>query len=105
MKDQETMPPRATIPHPPEPPVDLPPIGVQDLSSEELLLAVPRQVHEGISCPAVGGIPLTAKLGQGGMGAVYCGFHPRLGTLVAVKILRFATTSSRAVAIERFFRE
>src|SRR5690606_16979197 len=61
----------------------------QDLSDDKLLLSAPRVSIEQKSVPALGGIPLLAKLGQGGMGAVYFGIHPRLHLDVAVKVLPF----------------
>src|SRR5438477_10059709 len=40
----------------------------QDLSTDKLLLAAPRLAVGGRAFPSLGGIPLIAKLGQGGMG-------------------------------------
>jgi serine/threonine protein kinase len=52
----------------------------------------------------VGPYQLTAKLGQGGMGAVYRGVHDKLKRVVAVKLLR-ASRMKDPAAIARFERE
>jgi len=77
----------------------------QDLSSDKLLLAAPRIAHAGGAIPTLGGTPLLAKLGQGGMGAVYFGFHPRLHKEVAVKVLPFHLAEQQPELIDRFYRE
>ena len=78
---------------------------VQDLLAENLLLGAPRIEFEGKKCPALGGIPLLRKLGQGGMGAVYYGVHPRLNIEVAVKVLPYHLVEKDPLLVERFFRE
>ena len=78
---------------------------VQDLLAENLLLGAPRMEFEGKQCPALGGIPLLRKLGQGGMGAVYYGVHPRLNIEVAVKVLPYHLVEKDPLLVERFFRE
>ncbi|MCW8129940.1 MAG: protein kinase [Planctomycetota bacterium] len=85
----------------------LPPVSqpVQDLSQDKLLLSANRVTVDGKPTPALGGIPLLTKLGQGGMGAVYYGIHPRLKLEVAVKVLPFHLAGSQPALIERFFRE
>ncbi|MHC4451045.1 MAG: serine/threonine-protein kinase [Planctomycetota bacterium] len=60
---------------------------------------------EGEDRPAIGGIPLLAKLGRGGMGYVYCGLHPELGFEVAVKVLPRSMEEEHQSAVERFLRE
>src|SRR5205823_4676117 len=70
-----------------------------------LLANAPRIDTNGKATPALGGIPLLAKLGQGGMGAVYYGIHPRLQVAVAVKVLPFHLAQSQPDMIQRFFRE
>ncbi len=77
----------------------------QDLSGDKLILSALRIPFNGMSVPSLGGIPLLSKLGQGGMGAVYFGFHPRLNQEVAVKVLPFEMAEKHPAAIERFFRE
>ncbi|MCY3017936.1 MAG: serine/threonine-protein kinase, partial [Planctomycetota bacterium] len=77
----------------------------QDLSSDKLLLAAPRVAHADGDIPTLGGTPLLAKLGQGGMGAVYFGFHPRLHKEVAVKVLPFHLAEQQPELIDRFYRE
>ena len=59
----------------------------------------------GHMCPSLNGIPLLYKLGQGGMGAVYYGVHPRLRSEVAVKVLPFHLAAQDPGMIQRFFRE
>jgi serine/threonine protein kinase len=78
---------------------------VEDLSGEQLLRVAPRMNVRERMVPALGGIPLLAKLGQGGMGAVYYGVHPRLHLEVAVKVLASHLSFQNPSAVERFFRE
>lgn len=77
----------------------------QDLSSERLLRDAERIESHGKLCPALNGIPILAKLGQGGMGAVYYGIHPRLRAEVAIKVLPFHLVEQDPGMIQRFFRE
>ncbi|MBE7465783.1 MAG: serine/threonine protein kinase [Planctomycetes bacterium] len=77
----------------------------QDLSADKLLATAPRLSVADKPVPALGGIPLLAKLGQGGMGAVYYGRHPRLNVEVAVKVLPFNLADQNPGLIERFYRE
>ncbi len=80
-------------------------VPMQDLSSEQLLRDAPRLESCGQMCPSLNGIPLLYKLGQGGMGAVYYGIHPRLRSEVAVKVLPFHLAQQDPGMIQRFFRE
>ena len=80
-------------------------IPIQDLSGEQLLRDAPRLEASGQICPSLNGIPLLYKLGQGGMGAVYYGVHPRLQSEVAVKVLPFHLAEQDPGMIQRFFRE
>jgi len=82
-----------------------PGLNLQDLSAERLLLSAPRTDSHGRQCPTLNGIPLLAKIGQGGMGAVYYGIHPRLRSEVAVKVLPFQLAEQDPGTIRRFFRE
>ena len=78
----------------------------QDLSAEKILAHAPRtQLPDGASVPVLAGIPILAKLGQGGMGAVYYGLHPRLEVEVAVKVLPLQTAATQPDSVQRFFRE
>ena len=77
----------------------------QDLLGDGLLATAPRVNYGGADVPALGGIPILAKLGQGGMGAVYFGVHPRLRMEVAVKVLPFQMASQQPALVQRFFRE
>jgi eukaryotic-like serine/threonine-protein kinase len=52
----------------------------------------------------LGSYKVTAKLGQGGMGAVYLAEHPLLGRKAAVKVL-LPELSSHTDSVERFFHE
>jgi len=83
-------------------PAELP---FENLLKDKLLLAAPRLGIPGRACPALGGIVLVKKIGQGGMGAVYLGFHPRLQTQVAIKVLPFLIAERRPEMIARFERE
>jgi len=85
-------------------PEDLP-VAVADLTQDKLILAAGRMTVGGKPVPALAGIPLLAKLGQGGMGAVYLGIHPRLRKIVAMKILPFTLAEQDPGMIERFYRE
>ncbi|MBX3127905.1 MAG: protein kinase [Polyangiaceae bacterium] len=52
----------------------------------------------------IGSYQLTGVLGQGGMGTVYLGVHPNIGSRVAVKVLSHAAAENRDL-VERFFSE
>jgi serine/threonine protein kinase len=76
-----------------------------DLSDDDFILKAPRIEVEGRRVPALGGIPLFCRLGQGGMGAVYYGVHPGFAREVAVKVLPFHLANTNSESIFRFFRE
>lgn len=78
---------------------------IVDLRDDPILAALPRGTHENREVPILGGIPLLAKLGQGGMGAVYYGIKPLLRTEVAVKILPSHMADSEENFVDRFLRE
>ena len=78
---------------------------IVDLLGEKLLQQAPRIEFHGQMCPALNGIPMLRKLGQGGMGAVYYGIHPRLRSEVAIKVLPFHLAEQDPGMIQRFFRE
>jgi len=78
---------------------------VEDISTDKALKSVPRVAYQGKEYPALAGIPLLRKLGQGGMGAVYYGIHPRLGNEVAVKILPVHLVETNPTLVDRFLRE
>ena len=82
-----------------------PAIEAEDLSRDPLLMSVARISLNGVDRPILGGIQLVAKLGQGGMGAVYYGINPRLETEVAIKILPLAQAQDQKALVERFIRE
>lgn len=77
----------------------------QNLLEDEYIINAPRIRIDDRSVPALGGIPLLAKLGQGGMGAVYYGIHRGFSREVAVKILPFHLAQIRPDLVRRFFRE
>ncbi|HEY3324142.1 MAG TPA: SUMF1/EgtB/PvdO family nonheme iron enzyme [Planctomycetota bacterium] len=85
--------------------VDLSAVQPTDLSGDRLIASATPMHFKGVLVPSIGGIPLLAKLGQGGMGAVYYGVHPRLALEVAVKILPFHLADRSPAMIQRFFRE
>jgi|GEM_PF-3102210 len=80
-------------------------VPMQDLSGDRLLLTAPRIKIDGKDVPALGGIALLAKIGQGGMGAVYYGIHPRLQSEVAVKVLPITLAESQPELVQRFIDE
>ncbi len=53
---------------------------------------------------SVGNYAIKAKLGEGGMGAVYLGEHPLIGKRVAIKVL-LEELSSKEDIVQRFFNE
>src|SRR5213082_461140 len=53
---------------------------------------------------SIGNYQIKAKLGEGGMGAVYLGEHPLIGKRVAVKVLLEELSSNQQI-VERFFNE
>ena len=75
-----------------------------DLSDDPLLRTAPRTAFRGQSVPALGG-SLLAKLGQGGMGAVYYGVKLLLQHEVAVKVLPMHLAEQHPEMVERFLRE
>ncbi|MCW8129061.1 MAG: SUMF1/EgtB/PvdO family nonheme iron enzyme [Planctomycetota bacterium] len=80
-------------------------VPIQDLTEDKLLSFAPRAEVDGRSVPRLGKIPLLARLGTGGMSAVYYGIHPNLKVEVAVKVLPLSMAEKDPVLIERFFRE
>lgn len=77
----------------------------EDLGGDKLLKNAKRIEYEGLSVPSLGGIPLLAKLGQGGMGAVYFGVKIMLKQEVAVKVLPEHLAEQQPKLVERFLRE
>ena len=80
-------------------------VKTQNLLDDKLILSAPRIDVNGRTVPVLGGIHLLAKLGQGGMGAVYYGLHPRLHQEVAVKVLPFHLAEQQPGLVQRFIRE
>ena len=80
-------------------------VRTEDLCGDKLLTSASRLTMDDKPVPAIGGIPLLAKLGQGGMGAVYVGMHPRLKQEVAVKVLPFPLMAQQPDMVDRFYRE
>jgi formylglycine-generating enzyme required for sulfatase activity len=72
-----------------------------DLSQDQYVGALPRDDR---GRPRAGDVALVRRIGVGGMGAVYRGEHPRLGT-VAVKILPFTLIEKEPSLKDRFLAE
>jgi len=77
-----------------------PALKLQDLSADRLLAAAPRVQVDTTVVPALGGIPLFVKLGQGGQGRVYYGVHPETKAGVALKVVPLL--SSKPDLVERY---
>lgn len=77
----------------------------EDLSSDDVLVHASHVTVGGRSMPALGGIPIYRKLGQGGMAAVYYGIHPRLNQEVAIKVLPSQLAQRQPQLAQRFLRE
>jgi DNA-binding NarL/FixJ family response regulator len=82
-----------------------PTVAYEDLTGMSLLNGVAKVMVAGQHVPIVGGIPLWAKIGQGGMAVVFYGVHPRLQTEVAVKVLPPHLTEKHPQWVDRLFRE
>lgn len=82
-----------------------PSIPPENLDNDKLIMSAPRMNVDGRRTPMLGGIHIFAKLGQGGMGAVYYGVHARLNQEVAVKVLPFHLAERQPELVQRFIRE
>ncbi|MBI3830451.1 MAG: serine/threonine protein kinase [Planctomycetes bacterium] len=77
----------------------------QDLRADKVLSPAPRVSSGERIHPALAGIPLLARIGQGAMGSVYWAYHPRLKTEVAVKVLSYILAEQEPEWVQRFYRE
>ena len=78
---------------------------VDNLSQDPLLALAPRcQIH-GRSMPVLGKAVILNRIGEGGMGAVYRGYDPRIQQEVAVKVLSATLFRESSDAAARFYRE
>src|SRR5438105_8032589 len=57
-----------------------------------------------LSGRSIGNYQIKAKLGEGGMGAVYLGEHPLIGKRVAIKVL-LEELANKEDIVQRFFNE
>ncbi len=80
-------------------------MSVDDLKKDRFLSGATKVTVNNREMPSLAGIPLLSKLGQGGMGAVYLGIHPRLQAEVAIKVLPFHLADTQPEMVQRFFRE
>jgi eukaryotic-like serine/threonine-protein kinase len=76
-----------------------------DLTRDPMLALAPRKIFGRKYLPSLGRVLLLNKLGEGGMGAVYRGYHPRLRIEVAVKVLSPRFSKENTDAATRFYRE
>ncbi|HEY3319778.1 MAG TPA: SUMF1/EgtB/PvdO family nonheme iron enzyme [Planctomycetota bacterium] len=70
-------------------------LDMQDLSGDELLRRVPREIVDGATRPVLFDAVLFSKIGQGSTGSVYRGKDKRTGTDVAVKVMSFFDDTSQ----------
>jgi serine/threonine protein kinase/CheY-like chemotaxis protein len=80
-------------------------LAVEDLSGDDLLRGVPREMFSGRSVPRLGKVFLLARIGKGGMGSVYYGAHASLDIDIAVKILPNTLAAQEPTLVKRFYRE
>ena len=76
-----------------------------DLTRDSGLALAPRAQFGGTTVPILGKILILNKIGEGGMGAVYRGYNPRLQREVAVKVLSATLFREQTAAAARFYRE
>lgn len=81
------------------------PFEPEDLSEDWRLANCAWTEVEGHRCPQVGTYPVLRRIGAGGMGDVYAGIHPRLGTAIAIKLLRDDMARRDDGIRKRFLRE
>lgn len=81
------------------------PFEPEDLTEDWRLQRCERREYEGYECPHVGAYPILRSIGAGGMGDVYAGVHPRLGTPIAIKLLRDDMARRDQGMRARFLRE
>src|SRR5207237_967340 len=72
--------------------------------TDPLLANIRRTEVDGRTVLELGGIQIISKIGQGGMGAVYYGFHPRLNQDVAIKVLPMQMALRKPESVNRFIR-
>ncbi|HYG76769.1 MAG TPA: bifunctional serine/threonine-protein kinase/formylglycine-generating enzyme family protein [Planctomycetota bacterium] len=72
---------------------------VQDMSSEVLLKRATRETVGSVSCPVLGNVVITSKIGDGVTGTVYRGQHRESKRDVAIKVMPYSDDTS-----ERFLR-
>ena len=77
----------------------------QDLRHDALLAFASRRQIGTHSIPTLGKILILNKIGEGGMGAVYRGYNPRIQRMVAVKVLSSTLFRQNVDAAARFYRE
>jgi DNA-binding response OmpR family regulator/tRNA A-37 threonylcarbamoyl transferase component Bud32 len=77
----------------------------EDLTLDSNLALAPRKLFGDRVVPSLGRVLVLNKIGEGGMGAVYRGYNPRLQLEVAIKILSARLFRDRTDAAARFYRE
>src|SRR6185369_8491769 len=78
---------------------------ISDLSRDNILALAPRKRFGQHIVLSLGKILVLKQIGQGGMGAVYLGYNPRMQKEVAVKVLSATLFRERTEAVARFYRE
>ena len=74
-----------------------------DLTRDSVLALAPRAQFGERTVPVLGKILILTKMGEGGMGAVYRGFNPRMQREVAVKVLSATLFREQAAAAAHRF--
>jgi len=62
-------------------------MAIEDLTTDEDLAVAPRIMLADRTVPALGGLPVIARIGKGAMGSVYLAYHPMLQSEIVIKVI------------------